>query len=120
MNTLADNVSSSDANVAKPTDFPNSAKDWTPAQAQKKASEFGITMGPEHWDIVICLQEYFSKNEAPNRRELNDALEEFCHHQGGLKALYKLFPGGPISQGCPIAGIDAPAGSTDHSFGSVV
>lgn len=105
---------------AVPADFPNAPEGWSTALANEKAEEFGITMGPEHWDIVICLQEYFARNETPNRRGLNDALEEYCHLHGGLKGLYKLFPGGPISQGCPIAGIDAPAGSADKSFGSVV
>jgi len=101
-------------------DFPNASEEWTTAIADEKAKELGITMGPDHWDVVICLQEYFSRNEVPNRRELNDALDEFCHHHGGLKGLYKLFPGGPITQGCAIAGIEVPAGSVDASFGSVV
>ena len=101
-------------------DFPNAPENWTTAKANKKAQEFGVSMGPDHWDVVICLQEYFSRNELPNRRELNDALDEYCHHYGGLKGLYRLFPGGPIAQGCPIAGIVPPAGTVDRSFGSVV
>ena len=120
MNAVVENALYSDVENAKGTDFPNAPKGWTAELAQKTAKEFGIIMGPDHWDTVICLQEYFSRNEVPNRRELNDALEEYCHHHGGLKGLYKLFPGGPISQGCPISGIDAPAGSKDSSFGSVV
>jgi len=86
--------------------------------ASHNATELGIVMGPEHWDIILCLQEYFARNEVFNRRELNQALEEFWHHQGGMKALYRLFPGGPIAQGCKIAGIPVPAGSVDPSFGS--
>jgi tRNA 2-thiouridine synthesizing protein E len=120
MNAVAEKVFYTDSEQGKGTDFPHAPDGWSTAVAKEKAENFGITMGPDHWDIVMCLQEYFTKNEVPNRRELNDALEEYCHHHGGLKGLYKLFPGGPISQGCPIAGIDAPAGSTDSSFGSVV
>lgn len=100
------------------SDFPNAPTGWTLAFATNKASELGIVMGPEHWDIIICLQEFFAKNESINRRDLSDALEEYWHHQGGLKALYRLFPNGPIAQGCEIAGLPIPSGSVDKSFGS--
>jgi tRNA 2-thiouridine synthesizing protein E len=36
-----------------------------------------------------------------------------------MKFLYKLLPGGPVSQGCRLAGLEPPAGSTDPGFGSV-
>lgn len=107
-------------NSTAETDFPHAPAGWTIAKASEKAKELDIEMGPEHWEIVLCLQEYFAKNESPNRRELNDALDEFWHLYGGRKALYLLFPGGPVAQGCAIGGLDIPAGSVDKSFGSVV
>lgn len=100
------------------SDFPNAPAGWTIDRAKTKAEELEVVLGPEHWDIVLCLQEYFAKNEDFNRRELTDALEEYWHHAGGRKALYLLFPGGPIAQGCEIAGLPIPAGSVDPSFGS--
>ncbi|MBX2838684.1 MAG: TusE/DsrC/DsvC family sulfur relay protein [Gammaproteobacteria bacterium] len=99
-------------------DFPYAPKKWTAKQGSDSAEALGIVMGPEHWEIVLCLQEYFARNDTPNRRELNDALEEFWHAHGGLKDLYRLFPGGPIAQGCEIAGIEIPPGTIDKSFGS--
>jgi len=99
-------------------DFPNAPSGWTLAKANSSAAALGIVMGPDHWDIIICLQEYFARNTVINRRELNDALHEFFNQQGGLKGLYRLFPGGPIAQGCEIAGLDLPAGTVDKSFGS--
>ncbi|MYB34192.1 MAG: sulfite reductase, partial [Gammaproteobacteria bacterium] len=33
---------------------------------------------------------------------------------------YYLFPGGPVSQGSIVAGLEVPSGSVDKSFGSVV
>ncbi len=101
-------------------DFPNAPSGWTLAKANDSADALGIVMGPDHWDIIICLQEYFSRNTTINRRELNDALDEFFHQQGGLKELYRLFPGGPIAQGCEIAGLELPAGTVDKSFGSTL
>jgi tRNA 2-thiouridine synthesizing protein E len=52
-------------------------------------------------------------------RELHDALDERFHARGGIKFLYEQFPGGPIAQGCRFAGLQAPAGAADKSFGSV-
>jgi tRNA 2-thiouridine synthesizing protein E len=70
---------------------------------------------------VRALQEYFARHEAVaiNLRELHDALDEKFHLQGGIKHLYRLFPGGPVAQGCRIAGPKAPAGAIDKGFGSV-
>ena len=104
--------------MAPVQDFPHAPSKWTLQHARANAESLGIVMGPEHWEIVLCLQEYFARNNVPNRRELTDALEEFWHSRGGLKALYLLFPGGPIAQGCQIAGIPVPAGTVDKSFGS--
>ena len=55
-----------------------------------------------------------------NVRELHDALDEKFHLSGGMKYVYSLFPGGPIAQGCKLAGLQPPAGSIDKGFGSVV
>jgi tRNA 2-thiouridine synthesizing protein E len=54
-----------------------------------------------------------------NARELHDALEEKFHVKGGMRYLYVLFPGGPIAQGCRLAGLPTPTGAVDLSFGSV-
>jgi len=99
--------------------FPYAAEDWSEAIAEKTAAEDDIELTKVHFEVINGLQEYFSKHEFFKSRELHDALEEKFHHLGGMKALYKLFPKGPVAQGCRMAGIDAPAGSTDLSFGSV-
>ena len=66
-----------------------------------------------------ALQEYFARNEVVNVRVLHDALDEKFHVKGGMKVLYEMFPGGPVAQGCRLAGLEAPAGAVDKSFGSV-
>ena len=101
-------------------DFPNAPDDWSIEDATTEASNLGIDLSDDHWQVVHALHEYFGKNDTINRRELTDALEEKFHAQGGLKYLYKLLPGGPVAQGCALAGIGQPAGSVDQSFGSVV
>lgn len=99
----------------------NAPHNWDAQEAERLAAEQGLSLTEQHWDAIVGLQEYFSKHEfAQKRRELTDALEEKFHHQGGMKYLYRLFPKGPVAQGCVLAGLQPPAGSIDRSFGSVV
>jgi tRNA 2-thiouridine synthesizing protein E len=101
--------------------FPYAPDDWTPAAGLVAARHEGLEIGEAHWEAVRALQEYFARHAetAVNLRELHDALDEKFHRDGGIKQLYLLFPGGPIAQGCRIAGLKAPAGATDLGFGSV-
>ena len=95
--------------------------DWTSHKARETAKAEHLTLGEDHWELVRGLQEFYARNGTTpvSLRELQDALEEKFHHKGGMKYLYTLFPGGPIVQGCRLAGLKAPAGATDRGFGSV-
>jgi len=101
--------------------FPHAPADWTPALALESARREGLELGEEHWEALRALQGYYARHEAivVNLRELHDALDEKFHRQGGIRHLYRLFPGGPVAQGCRIAGLKAPAGAIDKGFGSV-
>jgi len=101
--------------------FPHAAADWTPAAAVATARQEGLELGEDHWEAVRALQDYYARHEATavNLRELHDALDERFHRRGGIKYLYRLFPGGPVSQGCRIAGLNVPAGASDKGFGSI-
>lgn len=85
------------------------------------ATSDGLMLSLDHVETVYAIREYYAHHEAQaiNLRMLNDALDEKFHHKGGLKFLYALFPDGPVTQGCQIAGLTPPAGSTDKGFGSV-
>jgi tRNA 2-thiouridine synthesizing protein E len=105
-----------------PEDFPHAPPGWSQQAATDVATGEGISAGADHWDAVRALQEFYSRHDGGrtiNIRELHDALEERFHARGGMKFLYLLFPGGPVSQGCRLAGLEAPAGSADRGFGSV-
>jgi tRNA 2-thiouridine synthesizing protein E len=101
--------------------FRHAPPDWTPAAAEDIARQEGVQITDEHWELVRGIQEFYARHEgAPIRlTELHDALEEKFHHKGGFKYLYELLPGGPIAQGCRLAGLPPPAGAIDRSFGSV-
>ena len=103
-------------------DFPHAPTGWTRQAGGETAGAEGLQLEDAHWEAVRALQEFFDRHSddpSINSRELHDALEEQFHAQGGMKYLYSLFPGGPVTQGCRLAGLEAPAGSSDTGFGSV-
>lgn len=102
--------------------FPNAPIEWRKEHAIDTAQSEGITLSDDHWDVISALQEYFVHHESKriNTRELHDALDEKFHRKGGITYLYTLLPGGPIAQGCRLAGLKVPVGAINSSFGSVV
>lgn len=102
--------------------FPDAPLDWTPDEATGMAAAESLQLTDAHCEVIRSLQHYFLQHEDDghiNLRDLHDALDEHFHHMGGLKYLYQLFPGGPVAQGCRLAGLDAPFLAADKSFGSV-
>jgi len=99
--------------------FPNAPDDWNLDEALNTAKENGINLSDDHWDLIRALQEYYHKVEFPHMRQLKDALDEKFHSRGGMKYLYQIIPGGPVAQGCRLAGLNVPSGAVDKSFGSV-
>ena len=98
--------------------FPNAPDNWDINKAQETAKNDGVKLSDDHWDLIRALQEYYSKVEFPNLRQIKDALDEKFHSRGGMKYLYQIIPGGPVAQGCRLAGLKVPAGAVDKSFGS--
>ena len=121
MHTAADIKQSIRSRPVDPT-FPDAPEDWSPVDARAAADADALHLTDAHWDVVRALQHYFARHAdvaSINMRDLHDALDEHFHAIGGLRTLYRLFPGGPIAQGCRIAGLRAPFLATDASFGSV-
>jgi tRNA 2-thiouridine synthesizing protein E len=101
--------------------FPYAPADWTMSVAKHTAQSEGLHMQDDHWAVVRALQEYVARHEPGDikLRELHDALEERFHHKGGIRYLYTLLPGGPVAQGCRLAGLEPHTGAEDKGFGSV-
>jgi len=103
-------------------DFPAAPVDWSRQEAVDRARGDDITLSDAHWKVIRALQDYFARQEgaAIQLRKLHDALDEQFHASGGINYLYTLFPGGPVAQGCRLAGLKPPAGVVDQGIGSVV
>jgi tRNA 2-thiouridine synthesizing protein E len=105
--------------AAADPDFRDAPEGWTPATARALASEFGLTLTDDHWEAIRVLQGSYRDEAAPRIRLLRDALEARFAARGGMKYLFEILPGGPIAQGCALAGLKPPHGARDLSFGSV-
>lgn len=121
MTSLIDEIRAGGGAAAPDPAFPHAPEGWTRARALETARQEKLELGDEHWAALGALQEYFARHEPTgiNLRELHDALGEKFHRQGGIRHLYLLFPGGPVAQGCRVAGLKVPAGAVDRGFGSV-
>jgi len=85
---------------------------WQEGMAPVMAAQDGITLGPEHWDIIKFLREYFMKFQiAPMIKILVKEIGKVMGpEKGNTKYLYELFPGGPAKQACRYAGLPKPTG----------
>ena len=94
---------------------------WTLAVAREVARQENLEFEETHLELICALHEFFARQgDGPiNLLLLHDALEEKFHFKGGLRYLYAIMPGGAVAQGCRLAGLKAPTGASDSSYGSV-
>jgi tRNA 2-thiouridine synthesizing protein E len=100
-------------------EFRDAPDDWTPDVARAFAAGANLTLTEDHWEVIRVLQGCYKDEVSPRLRLLRDALEARFASKGGMKYLYGILPGGPIAQGCGLAGLKPPHGAKDLSFGSV-
>lgn len=122
MTDLMHTLMQMDQGLSRSELFPYAPDGWSLRAGLAAAKAEGIAITDDHWLVVRALQEYFARHEnrPQHLRELHDALDELFHASGGMAYLYRLFPRGPVVQGCRIAGLPVPAGALDRGFGSVM
>jgi len=93
-------------------------KSWERQQAEDLAKSMNITLTNEHWKVIGFIRTYFANaGELRHARILLQVLAERFADEGGAKYLFQLFPDGPVSQGCLLAGVQVPKDASDNSFG---
>lgn len=96
-------------------------KNWDKQQALDIAKSMELRLTDAHWQVISFIRTYFANaGELRHARELLDVLAERFETEGGAKYLFQLFPGGPITQGCRLAGVQVPKDASDGSFGYIV
>lgn len=94
---------------------------WSPHVANQLATQEGLVLSDEHWEIIFHLRErYRTHGNMDNAREILRELEEKFSPGAGRAHLYDLFPAGPVGQASRMAGLPEPPHSRDISFGSVM
>mgnify|MGYP001812835840 FL=1 len=90
--------------------FLRKLSDWNPEVARQIAAAEGISLTPEHWEIIELLREYYLEFDAsPAMRP----LVKYCALKLGAdkgRSIYlmSLFPGSPAKLGSKIAGLPKP------------
>ncbi len=86
--------------------------DWTEDTAQFLAQQENVELGPNHWEVINFLREYYTEYQiAPAVRVLTKAIgKKLGPDKGNSQYLYELFPYGPAKQACKIAGLPKPTG----------
>jgi len=99
--------------------FRDAPDGWSPDQARTLAAAADLELTEDHWEVIRVLQGCYRDEPLPRIRLLRDALDARFASKGGMKYLFAILPGGPIAQGCTLAGLRPPHGARDLSFGSV-
>jgi TusE/DsrC/DsvC family sulfur relay protein len=99
--------------------FRDAPDGWRPDHARTLAAAAGLELSEDHWEAIRVLQGCYKDELQPRIRLLRDALDARFAGKGGMKYLFSILPGGPIAQGCVLAGVKPPHGARDLSFGSV-
>jgi tRNA 2-thiouridine synthesizing protein E len=84
--------------------------DWSETVAETMAAADGVTLGPDHWQVLRLFRDYFAKFEVepPMRALVRLARERMGAEKGSSRYLYALFPDGPGTQACRYAGLPRP------------
>ncbi|MBL34615.1 MAG: sulfurtransferase TusE [Oceanospirillaceae bacterium] len=84
--------------------------DWNKEVAEYLAAEEGISLTPEHWEIISALQDFYREFElSPAMRPLSKYLKQTLgNEKSGSIYLMKLFPGSPAKLAARIAGLPRP------------
>ena len=85
-----------------------SQDDWNKDVAEAIAAAEGLTLTPDHWDLIEYLRDaYFNHNgEQPNNRAILKAMQDkWAGRKVDNKTLFDLYPGNPSKQAGKIAGL---------------
>ena len=95
-------------------------KEWSRDTAQRLAREMKLSLTDKHWQVIEFLRlHYANTGPAKHAREITQVINERFVAEGGSRFLYDLFPQGPVSAGCRLAGVPVPRDAQDAHFGSV-
>ncbi len=92
--------------------FLSNPDEWSVELATKMAADDGIELGPDHWEVINILRDYYAQYAiAPPIRILIRHMGRLLgREKANSPYLYELFPFGPAKQACRYAGLPKPTG----------
>ena len=83
---------------------------WSPDVAKLLAGRDGIELSEAHWMVIRILRNYHDEFgiEAPMRAIVKLLRQQNAEDFASSRALYRLFPEGPVRQGSRYAGLPIP------------
>lgn len=99
--------------VSLATDHQGFLKDrlaWNVSVAHAIASQDGITLGEEHWEIIHYFREYYEDYNIPPpmRMIMRVYKKAFGDENANSRHLHALFPEGPTKTASKYAGLPKP------------
>ncbi|MGI1670124.1 MAG: TusE/DsrC/DsvC family sulfur relay protein [Neptuniibacter sp.] len=84
--------------------------DWSPDIAKQLAEAEGITLSPDHWELIEVIRDFYNDYEhSPAMRPLVKSVKiKLGEDKGKSIYLMKLFPGSPAKLLAKIAGLPKP------------
>lgn len=84
--------------------------DWSPDIAKQLAETEGITLSPDHWELIEVIRDFYNDYEhSPAMRPLVKSVKiKLGEDKGKSIYLMKLFPGSPAKLLAKIAGLPKP------------
>lgn len=82
--------------------------EWSEGYAIALASQEGLALTDEHWDVIRFIREYYEEHgvQAPVRDMVKHFRQAWGAERGNSRYLHDIFPmGGPQKQGNRMAGI---------------
>jgi len=85
-------------------------EEWDRCVAEAMAAADGIALQPEHWRVMELIAAHFDAYEVeiPMRLLVRKLREAGRNDLASSRALYRLFPEGPVRQGSRYAGLPIP------------
>lgn len=83
---------------------------WDRRVAERLAQVEGIELTSDHWAVIELLRDYYASYEIepPMRALVKLVGQKIGEDRGNSRFLYRLFPQGPTTQGCRLAGLPRP------------
>lgn len=84
--------------------------DWSPDVAKQLAKTEGITLSPNHWELIEVIRDFYNNYEhSPAMRPLVKSVKiKLGEEKGKSIYLMKLFPGSPAKLLAKISGLPKP------------